>query len=275
MILLDVDHLILACPSSDLQGFHASISQRFKLGKYEVGSSDFCGRRITLSKEGVIEVDMQKYIMEDLHEIPLSRQRRSEKKEQVTMEEFTSLRSAIFRINWLGRETRPEVCGTASILASRLGQAKVEDITNLNAVIRYLKKTSDRTLKVWPIPMSELHLMSFSDAGGVLAKDSGEWVEGKVQEPTQGAWLIFSGRLDGKDKVRSMTPLMWRSGKLKRKVPSTLAGETLALGEAVASVEWLQIFLADFLGNQVCRKDWVKSLSPFSVTLSSSGCLKG
>ena len=47
---------------------------------------------------------MKKYIVEDLQEVSLSRQRRAQKKEPVTVEEFTALRSVVYKINWLGRE---------------------------------------------------------------------------------------------------------------------------------------------------------------------------
>ena len=269
MILLDVDDLILSCPAKDRKEFHDLIAQRFQLGKYEEDQSEFCGRRIIQRGDGLIEVDMQKYILEDLQEIEVSRQRKADKKDQVTMEEFKSLRSAIFKLNWLGREARPEVSGTASIMASALPRARVEDILLINKVIRFLKRTSERTLKVWPIPVGELHLLSFSDAGGVLGRQSGEWTGEEIQEPTQGAWIIFAGQVGTHGRTKNMSPLMWRSGKLRRKVPSTLAGETLALGEAVASVEWAQVFLADILRNKVPRKDWSGCLSEYSIGIDA------
>ena len=48
---------------------------------------------------------------------------------------------------------------------------------------------------------------------------------------------------------------------------------TLARGEAVASVVWLQVFLSDVLENGVSRRDWIKNLSPFSVGISEDSRL--
>ena len=158
-------------------------------------------------------------------------------------------------------------------MASNLPRATIADILTINRVVQFLRDTSDRTLKIWPIPVKVLHLFSFSDAGGVLSRHSGEWFEGKTEEPTQGAWLIFAGRCRGKNAVSQMSPLMWRSGKLKRKVPSTLAGETLALGEAVAAVEWLQIFLADVIWGSASRQEWTDSLSEHSIGVSAESKL--
>eukprot|EP00959_Pyramimonas_sp_CCMP1952_P410512 8602880-Pyramimonas_sp.AAC.1 len=42
-----------------------------------------------------------------------------------------------------------------------------------------------------------------------------------------------------------VAPLAWRSGKLRRQVASTLAGETLAVSSALGEAEWLQILLLD------------------------------
>ena len=165
------------------------------------------------------------------------------------------------------------VCGTASIMAAGLPKAEVEDILLVNKVIQVLKNTADRTLKVWPVAIPDLRLFTFSEAGGVLGERSGEWIDGRVEERAQGAWLVFAGRTNGANQVSQMTPLIWKSGKLKRKVPSTLAGETLALGKAVASVEWLQVFLSDVLFDRIPRKDWAGSLSEFSAGVDSESRL--
>ena len=46
-----------------------------------------------------------------------------------------------------------------------------------------------------------------------------------------------------------------RSAKQKRKVSSTLAGGTLALGQAVAEAEWMQVTSRDMMVGDVKRQD--------------------
>eukprot|EP00959_Pyramimonas_sp_CCMP1952_P246165 5145278-Pyramimonas_sp.AAC.1 len=83
--------------------------------------------------------------------------------------------------------------------------------------------------------------ISFSDAGGVGASEGQVDDKGLPEDPTQGAWLILAADKSVIDNraVKAST-LAWRSSKLRRKVTSTLAGETQALCAAVAEVEFLQ-----------------------------------
>eukprot|EP00971_Amphidinium_carterae_P100144 1980390-Amphidinium_carterae.1 len=64
MVLLDVDDLIMASAPGEAAQFKRDIEERFELGKYEKDRSSFCGRRISCTDEW-IEVDMEKYIVED------------------------------------------------------------------------------------------------------------------------------------------------------------------------------------------------------------------
>ena len=61
--------------------------------------------------------------------------------------------------------------------------------------------------------------------------------------------------------------MSWRSTKLKRKVGSTLAGETLALSSALSEIEWLQIMYRDAVFGDVDVEDWRRSTWPFSTVL--------
>ena len=42
-----------------------------------------------------------------------------------TPDEFDALRSAIYKLSWVGKESRPEASGVASLLAGRLGHLTV------------------------------------------------------------------------------------------------------------------------------------------------------
>eukprot|EP00971_Amphidinium_carterae_P100145 1980390-Amphidinium_carterae.2 len=146
------------------------------------------------------------------------------------------LRSLIYKLNWIGREARPKVCGIASMLAARLKDCTVQDVITANKAVQYLKSTKEVTLKLWRIPWNRLHLVTYSDAGGVLTKEAGTWHEGSgPTDSTHRELGLYSLAMDC--RRQRLSPLMWKSSKLKRKVPSTLAGEALALSEAVASVE--------------------------------------
>eukprot|EP00971_Amphidinium_carterae_P259107 5141971-Amphidinium_carterae.1 len=198
MALLDVDDLILAAPREALPAFQQAVQARFKIGKLEQEESEFCGRHIKSvhahdGEPDMILIDMEKYIEEKVQEIPMSRTRKAQKNEPLTQSEFEELRSLVFKFAWLSRETRPELCGASSLMASRLRTATVQDIIDGNHLVSYLKVTSRRALRLHAIPTESMHFITFSDAGGTLGKESGLLDEsGQAQDTTQGAWLIFA-----------------------------------------------------------------------------------
>ena len=71
--------------------------------------------------------------------------------------------------------------------------------------------------------------------------------------------VLVAGHLpNGSERVR-VSPVCWRSVKLKRRVPSTLAGEALALSQGMAQVEWMQVMLRRVVVGDVSG-DWVVAL---------------
>eukprot|EP00959_Pyramimonas_sp_CCMP1952_P058466 1221026-Pyramimonas_sp.AAC.1 len=67
--------------------------------------------------------------------------------------------------------------------------------------------------------------------------------------------------------------LGWRSCKLRRKVPSTLAGETQALSAAVAEVEFLQVMCRDVIFRDVDIPDCRRASGPFTIVLRTDCAL--
>eukprot|EP00959_Pyramimonas_sp_CCMP1952_P195072 4079236-Pyramimonas_sp.AAC.1 len=62
-------------------------------------------------------------MLENLHKVELPRDRRSNHSKTLLSHEFEQFRSLVYKLNWIGRESRAEAAGAASMLASRLTQA--------------------------------------------------------------------------------------------------------------------------------------------------------
>eukprot|EP00971_Amphidinium_carterae_P282842 5615004-Amphidinium_carterae.1 len=83
-----------------------------------------------------------------------------------------------------------------------------------------------------------------------------------------------SSHVMASEELVKVSPLMWKSSKLKPKVPSTLAGEALALGEAVASVEWCQMMMRDARRNNLEGDfQWERSCCPFALAMSPQSAM--
>eukprot|EP00959_Pyramimonas_sp_CCMP1952_P325348 6809993-Pyramimonas_sp.AAC.1 len=108
--------------------------------------------------------------------------------------------------------------------------------------------------------------VTFSDAGGVGAFDGLADDRGLPEDPTQGAWTVCATdkSIIENRSVRASV-LGWRSSKLRRKVPSTLAGETQALAATVSEVEYLQILYRDIIVRDVDISDHHRGASPFTT----------
>ena len=98
---------------------------------------------------------------------------------------------------------------------------------------------------------------------------SGAWArDGLPEDPVQGAWLVLaSDLLPAHDLRINVSTLSWRSTKLKRRVTSTMAGETLSMSQCLGEVEWMQIFYRDLAFGDVRVQQWQESLVPFLVYL--------
>ena len=265
-ILVEVDDLIVSADPAEKSRVKEELCGRFVFGKWDEHSAEYAGRRV-ISHEDHVSVDQEKYIIEQVHPIPLAKGRRKDGG-ALSTEEFTALRSAIYRINWVSKETRPELCGLASIMASRLPHATVDDILITNKAINHLRNTAGRALRIWKFHPGKMTFLAISDAGGINTKDSDVDELGLPADATQGAWMVLAAEdlPVGAERVRA-TPLAWRSSKLKRKVFSTFGGETQAMLQGINETDWLQIMYRDAVHHDVQLKNWRHSLSPHMVVM--------
>lgn len=225
--------------------------------------------RKTETQQGVeIRFDQEKYIIEKIHPVELSRGRRGKKDDALTEEEFKDFRSKLYRVSWVAHQTRPEVSGATSILASRVHSAKVADAIYLNKAIGHLRSTATQPLRIRGYEPQQMTFIGVSDAGGVDGEVRGNDETGIIEDPVQGAWMVLtSNALPTHDRRIPVSIISWRSSKLKRRVTSTMAGETQALSQCLGEVEWLQVMHRDLVHGDVDTKNYHKNLSPFLAIL--------
>lgn len=267
-ILLEVDDFIISAKPDFLEVIKRQLHERFHFGKWECNRAEYSGRNIVCHHDRIC-MDQEKYIIEHVHPISLSRARRAQRGDPLTQSEFEQLRSLVYRINWVARETRPEVSGTASIMASKLQKATVADILVTNRAVAHLRGTASRPLILWKFNPFTMAFIAVSDAGGVSMNGAvTEDDAGLPSDATQGAWMVLTAeRLPSGQKMLKASPVSWKSSKLKRKVLSTFGGETQAMLQGVSEVDWLQILYRDAIFNDVSLRQWRQSLRPHLLLL--------
>ena len=269
-VLVEVDDLNIACTEEFLPVLQKALLERFEFGKWEQDTADFAGRHVSVRDNKVI-MHQEKYILEKLFPVHLKKGRLSDRSSPLDSEEFESFRSMLYKVNWVGHQTRPEACGVISILASRLKNATVHDVACLNKLISHLRSTASQPLVLHKFDNNKMTLIAASDAGGVDSPPPGHQQNVSLDN-VQGAWLILAAeRVPSASSKTKVSILSWRSSKLKRRVSSTLASEALAFSQALGELEWLQIMFRDVVFGDVNKHDWSSSILPFVGILREDG----
>eukprot|EP00434_Breviolum_minutum_P029882 symbB.v1.2.026423.t1/scaffold2638.1/size74318/2 len=276
MILIEVDDFCIASADKETEDWiKEKLQSKFQFGKWEVGEADFIGRHVKMC-DGEIRFDQEKYIVEKIHPLQIPRGRRGKKEEPLEEEEFKEYRSVLYKVSWVAHQTRPEVSGAVAILASRLHKATIQDSITLNKAIGHLRSTSKQELRIRPFDPEKMTFIGVSDAGGVDGEVRGNGEDGVIEDPVQGAWLILaSDAMPSHDKKVRVSVLSWRSSKLKRRVTSTMSGETLSLSQCLGELEWMQIFYRDLMFHDVEVRSWSRSLQPFIAMVPDKWTLRG
>eukprot|EP00435_Cladocopium_sp_Y103_P012580 s2098_g3.t1 len=253
LLAIEVDD-ILACG----KGLHLrkieELRTLYSFGKWvnlkeSSQGASFNGRRLRVGQKGEVLIDMCKFIQERLEEIPLEKGRKSQKKEPVTESERAQARALCGSLNWLSKEGRPDAAGPSSLMSSRLTRMVVEDLIQLNEVVKVLKDSAELTIQIQPLKNMQLAVITDASFGN----------DGFH---SQGGQMILSHEpgLKGGAKVKTNL-LWWRSAKLQRVVNSTLAAETQSLSKGIGDLLWMKVLIRELTEEKFNIKEWPAKLA--------------
>eukprot|EP00913_Durusdinium_trenchii_P007048 g6630.t1 len=239
------------------------LQEKYKFGKYvtlkeEKEGAAFNGRRIKQTPDGGFLIDMQKFVEERLRPVPLKKGRKSAKKEAVNEAEKNAARATCGALNWLSKEGRPDAAGPSSLMASKLNRLTIEDITQLNAVVKDLKEHSKLSLRIQPLAKMKLSVVtdaSYANNGF----------------HSQGGHLVIAHESHLRDGVPAPTNILaWRSAKLQRVVNSTMAAETQSLSKGLAELTWTMLLMKELSDGTLNIRDWREHLKTEELMVISS-----
>ncbi|CAK0806782.1 unnamed protein product [Prorocentrum cordatum] len=235
-------------------------------GKWQSARTGFhhCGRFLKQNDDGTIKCSQREYT-ESIGKIPISAERRRNKEAKATAEERALLHSGNGQIQWLVRSTRMDLAFRLVESQTRAHDSdlKVQDLLDFNKLV------SDAKTDHVDITFQKINM---DDAIVVAIGDSSHGNVGKTKTASQAGLVILLA--DNKDNkfLRGMptkiTPMLWRSHRIKRVVRSTLSAETMAALEAVESGDMLRQHLVELhygLGYRTHMED-VKAITMVEVT---------
>lgn len=114
-------------------------------------------------------------------------------------------------------------------MASKMAKLKVRDVVALNRVIHDVRSKPELTLVYHAIPMERLRF-------GVATEASFDNYDDDSSQSAVGVLAYDVALTEGQTAKCAL--LWWKSAKLRRKVPSTLAAETQALNRGLGELLW-------------------------------------
>ena len=205
----------------------------FSISSENSTAFQYIGINTKQKKNMSIQIDQNHYAA-SLKDIAISESRRQQKHEPLTSLEQSQLKSMIGKANWLATMTRPDISFQVCFIGSSQEDATVNNILCMNKLIRHIKATPVSIL--FPnLDMKNIYLVVYSDASYKNLAKGG----------SQGAYIIFLS--DGS----RCCPIHWSSTRIKRVVKSTLAAETLALGEGCDTAFMLSKMISEIIGKEI------------------------
>ena len=209
---------------------------RFVAGKLMENDFSYVGFQVKQTDDGVI-IDQSQYI-NDMKVPVVSVNRISQKDDELTPIEYTTFRSVVGSMNWVGHGTRPDILYDLIELSMHFNQATVADLLRAVKIARKLKE-ADSTIFFPALSgnPSEWKLVVFTDAA------LGNLPDGFS---STAARLVFLVDGDSRGCI-----LAFKSNKIARVVRSTLAAEVLSLQEGLEEALYLQDMVKELLHTDV------------------------
>ena len=235
MVALHVDDFLHAGDKYFSEIIMPQVLSAFKVGKAESREFMYTGFYLKQQQDG-ISFDQQKYV--DNVKIPdIDVKRIDDRKRDMTQEELTLLRQITGVINWAARATRPELCFQTIDLSTKFKGGKLEDLIAAKNTAIKLKK-GKVVIKISNLDcLEDCQVWVYTDAAFRNLNDKTD---------SCGGYIIFLVNT----KNGKCAPLEWKSNKVKRKVHSTLAAETLVLYTGLDAAVAMKMMIQEITGNK-------------------------
>jgi len=205
------------------------VQKSFDLSKESFSTFQYLG--LDINQTGEFVAMHQNDYIKTLQPIEL----KDTSKRNLTQEEKLQLKALIGQIQWVSKQTRPDLAFASCDLSNRVKDGTTDDIRLAN---KYLRKLQNSTAQIHLPNIGDVKkstLYAYSDASHANLPGF----------KSQGGFIILIKGENG-----NSAPIVWTSKKVKRVVKSPLAAETLALQEAVEHASLIKALLCEIYDSE-------------------------
>ena len=235
------------------------IQKEYKWSDWEEGKFTQCGVQLEQLEDHSFCLSQSKYI-DDLKYINLRAHRKKERNADTDEWEKTQLRALLGGISWLAQQTGPHFSGDVGFLLSEVNKSRIETIFKANKLLDRVKSMRDHKMKIHAIPVEQLSLYCWVDAGSQNRHDGSS---------TQGIVIGTGPKALLTGECAPVSLIAWRSQKIDRKCRSPGAAEALAAINGEDALFYARFQLAEMLGFSVDVRNVDKTVNQIGGCLIS------
>ncbi|CAE7394818.1 RE1 [Symbiodinium sp. CCMP2592] len=273
-----VDDILLAGPRAFRTSVQEQLSRCFPVDEWEEDVFDFIGSHIETRHDGIF-VSQSSYATNRLFEIYVDPKAPADA--LADTEQVADNRSLVGALSWLASQSRPDLACGVSMCQQLQARPTVEDIRFTNTMAKRALLHKDEGILLAKIPLDEMVVAVFHDAGWSNAPDSNEDPVYFLNEEderngliTEGPWVnkvrktkkknsSVASQLGalvmvcGKNGINSMgapaSILEWRSHACDRVCRSTFGAETMGCMEGFELGQYVRAMIDSFLTGKITR----------------------
>ena len=218
-----------------------AIQKQFNWQEWERDNFVQCGVKVVRLKDGSFELSQRQYL-EDIAEIPISRERRRQKHEETTDHEKTLLRGLLGALSWHVGQVGFKYCAHVGLSLSEVPASTVESLEHANKLLHQVRTDGRTAILIHKFDSHEqLSLVGWCDASSQNRRDGSS---------TEGIFIGMTESVVQQGAVVRVSPMYWRSSKIERMCRSPGAAEARAAVDTEDSLYLLRYAWAEFMGHE-------------------------
>ena len=239
IIGIHVDDLLCCGTGSVFEQHVRKLRESFPFGSWRDLRKEavtFCGCELRQNEDGSIDLNQERYA-ETIQEIPLTRERKEQPQAELTDPERRQFRAALGALSWRATQSAPWMSATVSYLQGCFKDAIIEDVLQVNKLIRTQRQYSQTYLHFSSRILNPV-IVTFHDASWACRRDG----------TSQGGLLtMIADKSVLLGNAGEFSMVAWQSKKLPRICRSSTAAEVQTGGHAVDSHEFMKQIVLEWM----------------------------